>query len=422
MRQDRTLTVIGRIARRYSGTIHFALLSAAELVPDRIRQLYSWNIRPLFFPAGHFKTIPEFLQVLADSIADSPTRTIRQSRRNSPAIPRKDLVFINGYKLFYFRMTRKLSNSDLSRLSGVDRYQLSRIQSVANYGAAKGIRRFKQCPRGVLTRLERALECWGQLEANKGDDFLSMYMQFYLTYKGTNASGTPRHTQLKLRFQTKVIAFDFDGTLTENLDHRTTWERIWVALGYTIEECSDLHRRFSRKEFSHEKWCELTFEKFKKARLKENLFRRIARDIKLIDGTRETLEFLKSHGVRLYIVSGSIRQIIRIVLGDLYDLFDEVKANEIRFDSAGKLESIEGTRYDFEGKAQFLRRIISDHGLSELDVLFVGNSLNDIYASRSGARTLCVNPHMTNPDIEEHWTYAIKEMTSLQQILKYVQI
>jgi len=420
MRQDRTLTVIGRIARRYSGTIHFALLSAAELVPDRIRQLYSWNIRPLFFPAGHFEKISEFLQVLADSIADSPTKAVRQSGRSSPA--RKDLVFINGYKLFYFRMTRKLSNSDLSRLSGVDRYQLSRIQSVANYGDAKRIRRFKQCPRGVLTRLERALECWGQLEANKGDDFLSMYMQFYQTYKGTNASGTPRHTQLQLRFQTKVIAFDFDGTLTENLDHRTTWERIWLALGYTIEECSDLHRRFSRKEFSHKKWCELTFEKFKKARLKQNLLRRIARDIKLIDGTRETLEFLKSQGVRLYIVSGSIRQIIRIVLADLYDLFDEVKANEIRFDSAGNLERIEGTRFDFEGKAQFLRSIISEHGLSELDVLFVGNSLNDIYASRSGARTLCVNPHMTNPDIEEHWTYAIKEMTSLRQILRYVQI
>jgi HAD superfamily phosphoserine phosphatase-like hydrolase len=225
-----------------------------------------------------------------------------------------------------------------------------------------------------------------------------------------------------LKFQTKVVAFDFDGTLTKNLDHRTTWERIWVALGYTIEECSDLHRRFSRKEFSHQKWCELTFEKFRKARLKENLLRRIAHDIKMIDGTRETLEFLKSHGVRLYIVSGSIRHIIRIVLGDLYDLFDEVKANEMRFDSAGNLERIEGTRYDFEGKAQFLRSIISEHSLSELDVLFVGNSLNDIYASRSGARTLCVNPHMTNPDIEEHWTYAIKEMTSLRQILRYVQI
>jgi phosphoserine phosphatase len=126
--------------------------------------------------------------------------------------------------------------------------------------------------------------------------------------------------------------------------------------------------------------------------MKESLLRRIAGEIELIDGTRETLELIKSRGVRLYIVSGSIKQIIRIVLGDLYDLFDEVKANEIGFDSAGNLKRIEGTRYDFEGKAQFLRNIISEHGLSELEVLFVGNSLNDIYASRSGARTLCVNP------------------------------
>jgi len=60
--------------------------------------------------------------------------------------------------------------------------------------------------------------------------------------------------------------------------------------------------------------------------------------------------------------------------------------------------------------------------LSELDVLFVGNSLNDIYASRSGARTLCVNPHLTNPEIEEHWTYCIPEMRNLKQILQHVKI
>src|SRR5205085_9726816 len=48
---DRTLTVISRIARKYSGTVHFALLSDSENTPDRIGQLYLRNIRPLFFPS-----------------------------------------------------------------------------------------------------------------------------------------------------------------------------------------------------------------------------------------------------------------------------------------------------------------------------------------------------------------------------------
>ena len=120
-------------------------------------------------------------------------------------------------------------------------------------------------------------------------------------------------------------------------------------------------------------------------------------------------------------LSGSIKQVIRVALGDLYELFEEVKANEIRFDSSGLMDGIIGTRYDFQGKAEFLRDVISDQRLSPLDVLYVGNSSNDVWASESGARTLCVNPHMTNPDIEEHWTYAIKEMTDLRQIMKFIE-
>jgi len=420
LKNDRTLAVISRIAARYKGTVHFALLSETELHIDRIQQLYSWNIRPIFFPSGRYEKVAQFLEILADSLV-SPANT-STARSRSFSQPRKDRVFINGYKLFYFRKTRKLSLSGLSRLSGVNLDQLKRIERVENRADGKGVYRFQQCPKTVLARLEKAMECQGQLAANRGDDFLSMYVQFYMTYRGTSPTKGRNQSQMKLKFETKVVAFDFDGTLTKNLDYRTTWERIWVALGYKIEDCSDLHRRFSRKEFSHQTWCDLTFEKFKKAGMTETLLRRVARNIKMVDGVRETLRILKNKGIRLYLVSGSIRQIIRLVMGDLYDLFDGVTANDIRFDADGNIMKIEGTKFDFEGKANFLRRIMSENSLSELDVLFVGNSLNDIYASRSGARTLCVNPHLTNPDVEEHWTYLITEMRNLKQIFQYVKI
>lgn len=420
LKNDRTLTVISRIAAKYRGTVHFALLSEAELHIDRLQQLYSWNIRPIFFPSGCYEKIGLFLGVLADSLERPATSSA--VRHGLSFRQRREMVFVNGYKLFYFRKTRKLSLSGLSRLSGVNLGQLKRIEKVENRVDGKGIYRFQQCPKTVLARLEKAMDCQGQLAANRGDDFLSMYVQFYMTYRGTSPTVGRSRPQMKLKFETKVVAFDFDGTLTQNRDHRTTWERIWVALGYKIEDCSDLHRRFSRKEFSHQTWCDLTFEKFKKAGMTETLLRRIARNIKLVDGVRETLRILKNKGVRLYLVSGSIRQIIRLVMGDLYDLFDAVTANEIRFDSNGNIIKIEGTKFDFEGKADFLRRVVSENSLSELDVLFVGNSLNDIYASRSGARTLCVNPHLTNPEIEEHWTYCIPEMKNLKQILQHVKI
>ena len=72
----------------------------------------------------------------------------------------------------------------------------------------------------------------------------------------------------------------------------------------------------------------LTTNKFKLRRLREERLKQIARDMQLIQETRETLESLKTSGIRLYVLSGSIRQVIKPVLGDLYDLFDDVKANE----------------------------------------------------------------------------------------------
>lgn len=121
-------------------------------------------------------------------------------------------------------------------------------------------------------------------------------------------------------------------------------------------------------------------------------------------------------------MSGSIKSLIRFVLGDLYGEFEEIKANELIFNDSGGIERIEGTAYDFEGKATFIKRIIQDYGLSPSDVLFVGNDCNDVFASQSGARTLCVNARLTDPANKEHWTYAIGEMVNLNQILRFVQL
>lgn len=66
LRGDRTTLVIAEIARKLPGTVHFALLSEAENTPDRLRQLYQWNICPLFFPVGKFEKIEQFLACVAE--------------------------------------------------------------------------------------------------------------------------------------------------------------------------------------------------------------------------------------------------------------------------------------------------------------------------------------------------------------------
>jgi HAD superfamily phosphoserine phosphatase-like hydrolase len=329
---------------------------------------------------------------------------------------------INGYKLFYFRLNNKWTLKGLARSAGLTRSSLGSLEKIERKNGAPNPEWFSLCSREVLDRLEEILECRGKLAAGKPDDFLTQYMMFYETYKGSSPSSRRDTDQLEIRFATKAVVFDFDGTLTQSSDYRTTWEKIWVALGYSTEDCFELHRRFQRKEFSHQEWCNRTRDAFRSRQLSQDHVIEIAGGISLVDGVAETLEVLHRQGIRLFILSGSIKMIIQKVLGELRQEFEEIKANEFAFDQSGILSEIHGTRYDFEGKAVFLRSVIADFGFSPTDVLFVGNSCNDVFASQSGARTLCVNARFTDPDNEQHWTYAIREMTDMREILKFVQL
>ena len=278
---------------------------------------------------------------------------------------------------------------------------------------------FHQCKLSDLELLEKHLQCPGELRAGQHDDFLTQYL---IHYRRRTRNGTLRRDvrQLELEFSTRAIVFDFDGTLTTERNAGTTWERLWQAAGLTRDECADHHQRFRKKELSHREWCAFTRDRFRHARLTREQVNAVARSIELAPNTRRVLEDLKQKKVHLSILSGSIKSVIREALGDCYDLFDEVRANEIDFDDDGIVEDIIGTRFDFETKPDFIRELIRDRRLDPLDVLFVGNSVNDAWASRAGARTLCVNPIKTDPDNARNWTHSIEYRASLDQIMRFV--
>jgi HAD superfamily phosphoserine phosphatase-like hydrolase len=361
---------------------------------------------------------PRNYLLLAEAVIDMSYARGRAKRGAGEA-----LTHINGYKLFYFCLNNKLSLPALFRATILKPALLRKLEKITQRkGNLDPSLWFAACDRNVLNLLEDALDAHGRLEAGKPDDFLTQYMMFYDTNKSARLMSRRERNQLEPLRQTKAVVFDFDGTLTEPADYRTTWEKIWVALGYPKEKCFELHKRYQRKEFTHKEWCDITLEAFKKAKLRREQVVEIAEGISLVGGVPETITELRNHGLKLFILSGSIKLIIRHVLGDMYHEFDEIKANELLFDGSGRITKIEGTPYDFEGKAVFIKRIIQDHGLSPSDVLFVGNDGNDIFASQSGARTLCVNARLTDPANEEHWTYAIGEMVDLREILKFTYL
>lgn len=332
---------------------------------------------------------------------------------------------LNPYKLYYFRQMRKMSYTEVARSAEIDRTTLRRLENENPSKKRLSSDSFPEIEEIALNALERALNCQGKLAGGQADDFLSQYLLFYDTYK--RISQNKNRTQIdsrqqELRFKTQAVVFDFGGTLTQSQGKYTTWEKLWRKLNYSVNDCSELHRRYQSGEITHQQWCEITCKAFRERNLCEEHVLDIARQVRLVPGVANTIIELRKRGIRLYIVSGSLKTIIRETLGPLYNEFEEIRANDVIFDSQKIISKIQSTPYDFKGKADFLRRIVRELDISPLDVLFVGNSCNDVFASESGVRTLCVNPRFTDPDKQEHWTYSIREMTDLSQIKKYVYV
>jgi phosphoserine phosphatase len=275
---------------------------------------------------------------------------------------------------------------------------------------------FAVATRDEVEALESALRRRGVLQCGLEDDFLAAYVGHYKDHRRGSANSVVEPTT------TRAVVFDFGGTLTVPSPPYNTWERLWLSVGYEVSEVTSLHLLFRQGRISHQEWCDSTCDKLRSRGFSRKHLDSVASKITPVAGVFETFETLTNRGIPIYILSGSIRQIIRTTLGlPAYSLVSEVKCNEILFDDNGLISEINGHDFDFEGKAQFIKRIIQERRCAPIEVLFVGNSFNDQYAARSGARTLCVNPSHTDFSDRLIWSEpCIKELRNLSQILAHV--
>lgn len=223
--------------------------------------------------------------------------------------------------------------------------------------------------------------------------------------------------------KTKAVFFDFDGTITHqsNID---TWKALYMKLGLDTGENSSYHQSyvdFINNKYDYAKWCDISANDYINAGLTLDLFNETVKDIKLYDDAMEVFETLANSGVGLYVISGNFIKAIEQTLGDCLKYFKGIAGNEIVFDKTGKMSGIISTKYDYEGKADFIIETMEKMGLSSEEVVFVGNGENDVFAHRSGAKTICINPTNASEDCEKIWDYVIKETDKLSSILQFIE-
>ena len=365
-----------------------------------------------------FDILVDAYQHVKNDKRQASTRKIR-SRRFESSTEQEQSVFINGYKLFYHRDYRSISREKLARRA---RISVSRIRALETVDRKQdyGEKCFKRASPYEIWNLERALRPQTSLEYGRGeDDFLAFYLDYYKNnWKQKRAKNS--NQQDALFSETRAVVFDFGGTLTVPKFKENTWERIWRSAGYDLQVAHELHHQFSTGKITHQEWCDLTCDKLRAGGFSRDAFKRLYSEVEVVDGIEETFSVLRNRNVQIHIVSGSLRDIIENALGPAARYIDSIRSNDFVFGSTGELERIVGHPYDFEGKAHFITKLASDIPCHPIEILFVGNSLNDEKAATSGARTLCVNPKHTHHYVESMWNNTIREMHDLRDVLRFV--
>jgi len=227
------------------------------------------------------------------------------------------------------------------------------------------------------------------------------------------------------REKTEAVFFDFDGTLTLDYFGRQAWLQIWLELGYDEDEYWDIWDKYEKeKEITHEEWCRIMEDKFQDASLtKDRFFEITSKMYKTpIPDIEETIEFLKSKGIFVFMISGYIEEGVKHIFGEkIYNLFDKVESNKMYFDDKGNLITIRGTPYDVEGKRKFVENMCKEKGIDIKRVLYVGNSYNDKFVKGSGCTSICINPKDAEESNKEYWDDYIRRCKSLKEILKWVK-
>lgn len=385
------------------------------LIFDLIDEIYDQDVNNYIYP---FSKLSDITDVLKSQWSEMMRSHIQDKARRI----KRNNIKINSFKLFYYRQMRGISPKELGAKVGINEKKIRSLEKLSVYKPAfedYNTHYFPECEFQLLAKIEDVLNCKGKLIADDKDGFKSHFVKFY-------AENSPHRKRFYpgiypfIPVQTKAVVFDFDGTISTHPAGRTTWEMIWESLNYNVNECADLHRQFRNDKISHEEWCKITLEKFKSNRFSKSQLLSLAGNLSLVPGFSSLIDELISKNIKIYIASGSITDVIKQVVGNYYPHFSHVKANEMHFDLTGEIVDIVGTRYDFRGKAAFIRDVVLDLKCSPMDVLFVGNGGNDGWAANAGARTLCVNPTTTDPDDPEKWSANIRSMTNMMEILPFI--
>ena len=192
----------------------------------------------------------------------------------------------------------------------------------------------------------------------------------------------------------KLVCFDVDGTLIENV--KFSWQLFHDHFRIEPSKREAGKRAFMKGDISYLQWAEHDVGLWKERKAtKQDFFDAIdANKVILIPGVRETLDELRSNGMKLAVISGSVNVMLERFIPDFEDVFDDVYLSRLLFDDAGIICGVNATQYDIEHKATALKLIAKRENISLSETVFIGDYLNDLHALQVAGLGIAFNSKM----------------------------
>jgi len=190
-----------------------------------------------------------------------------------------------------------------------------------------------------------------------------------------------------------LVAFDVDGTLVHHRQDKTVWEVLNRRFTGRDDQNDLRWDLYKRGKISYAEWVALDIASWRDAGATRDEITKSFGELTLIDGARETLTELKSHGARLAVISGTLDLVLDVLFPD--HPFDEVYTNRLVFDAEGKISHWHATPFDMDGKGIALRSIALREDIPLARCAFVGDHANDLAAAAIAGCSIAFNPKST---------------------------
>ena len=223
------------------------------------------------------------------------------------------------------------------------------------------------------------------------------------------------------KIETKLVIFDFDGTLSKPDKINNTWARIWNRIDM-LDEDDRLYELYKNKKITYLQWVEEIIKIYRYKNVNSAMFASLANEVNLLDNCEKVFRLFYENGIKVCILSGGVKNIIEEKVKNFSKYITKIEAELLTVDENGLVNGAKLSESNIEDKSDFILKQMKEYNLKKEEVVFVGNSYNDEEAYKSGAITICINPIETNYKNKKIWTYYVEKTDNLESILPYINI